>query len=205
MPPTPRTRFRYPDDRKNSGLRLRLSFILFFVIVQVVMSIGLWLELNEIKKMLAGGGEIIAETEPKQTEPQKSSSEVAQKLETADKPEAVQQKEPTEAEIKIEEIEPAPIRVQVLNGCGVAGIAGRVGKWLERNGYDVKDIGNADRNDYPNSRILNRSGNLTAARELARLTGISENQIKRLELMPKPEVDLTLIIGKDHRRLSIGR
>jgi len=205
MSPNPRIRSRYPDDRRNSGMNIRLNFILFFVIVQVAMSIGLWLQLDEIKKMLAVKSEQVLESKPALTETKEVTPENVQKPDIEKKTSPAQAEIPEETEIKIEDIEPSPIRIQVLNGCGVAGIAGRVGKWLEKNGYDVKDIGNADRNDYSSSRILNRTGNLTAARELARLTGISEKEIKRLDLMPKPEVDLTFIIGKDHRRLSIGR
>jgi len=97
------------------------------------------------------------------------------------------------------------IKVQVLNGCGFAGIAGKAGKWLKRNGYVVKDIGNADRQDHKLTSIVDRSGNLTAARELASLIGISEDRIKRQGSGPKPKVDLTLILGKDSKRLPIGR
>jgi hypothetical protein len=104
-----------------------------------------------------------------------------------------------------DEDEIVAIKVQVLNGCGIAGIASKAAKWLQRNGYVVEDIGNADRQDINLTSIVDRSGNLTAARELASLLGISEDQIKRQGSGPKPKVDLTLIIGKDCKRLPIGR
>jgi LCP family protein required for cell wall assembly len=43
-----------------------------------------------------------------------------------------------------EAVRPQDVQVTVLNGAGVAGLAGAVGEDLEERGYDVTDIGNAD-------------------------------------------------------------
>ncbi len=205
MSPNPRSRIKYSTDAAGSGLIIRLNLLLFFIIVQVVMTIGLWVEVADLKKSLAVPPQAAVETTQRTTEPQRSTAQVAEK-ETVTRPEPeAPPLETAKSLVKADEIEPSPIRLQVLNGCGVAGIAGRIGKWLDKNGYDVVDVGNADRQDYHNSRILDRSGNLTAARELAGLLGLSETRIKRLNLMPEPEIDLTLIVGKDNGKLSIGR
>lgn len=205
MTPNPHSRVRYPDDRRNTGMTIRLGLILFFVIVQVTLTIGLWAELNEVKKMLRSHGVYNSESAsagPGAQKPHaKTESQVKQDITSTD----TKPVEKPEAEVKLKDLEPAPIRVQVLNGCGTDGIAGSVGKWLEKNGYKVKDVGNADRRDYRTSQIINRSGNMTAARELARLVGIKEAGIKSLDILPKPEFDLTLIVGSDHSRLAIGR
>lgn len=95
------------------------------------------------------------------------------------------------------------IRIDVLNGCGVTGIAGRAQKWLKRNGYKVRLAENADRHDYKQSIIQDRSGNYQAALELARALNLNESNIMELRGSPSPYVDLTLVIGLDYKRLPI--
>jgi anionic cell wall polymer biosynthesis LytR-Cps2A-Psr (LCP) family protein len=48
--------------------------------------------------------------------------------------------------------------VEVLNGTAVNGLAGRTAELLRGFGYDVISIGNADRNDYEKTEIIDRSG-----------------------------------------------
>jgi len=175
------------------------------MVVQVVMTIGLWVEVASLKKSLHLEPQASVETAEKLSELDRTTRKPVGQDIVKSVVSDVSPEKNVEKEVPIEEIEPSPIRLQVLNGCGVAGIAGCVGKWLDRNAYEVVDIGNADRQDYRLSRIIDRSGNLTAARELAGLLGLSEDHIKRSTLIPKPEIDLTLIVGKDHKRLSIGR
>jgi LCP family protein required for cell wall assembly len=45
------------------------------------------------------------------------------------------------------ELAPEDVRVRVLNGAGIGGLAGRVGDLLEGRGYDVVEFGNADLRD----------------------------------------------------------
>lgn len=44
-------------------------------------------------------------------------------------------------------ITPADVRVSVLNGAGVSGLAGRVAELLEGRGYQVVEVGNADQRE----------------------------------------------------------
>lgn len=48
---------------------------------------------------------------------------------------------------------PEAIRVQVLNGSGVKGEAGRVARELTAAGFDVVGVGDADRNDYATTTV----------------------------------------------------
>ena len=205
MSPNPRSRIKYTDDKSTSGLIVRLNLLLFFMVVQVVMTIGLWVEVASLKKSLHLEPQASVKTTEKLSEPDRTTRKPVDQEMAKSVASDVSSEKTVEKGVPIEEIESSPIRLQVLNGCGVAGIAGRVGKWLNRNAYDVVDIGNADRQDYRLSRIIDRSGNLTSARELADLLGLSEDHIKRSTLISKPEIDLTLIVGKDHKRLPIGR
>lgn len=49
---------------------------------------------------------------------------------------------------------PAEVRVEVLNGYGVAGAASRVAEILEREGFIVVKTGNADRFDYQQTEVI---------------------------------------------------
>ncbi|NQT34255.1 LytR C-terminal domain-containing protein [bacterium] len=209
MSPNPRSRIKYPDDGSGRGLRGRLNLLLILMTLQVVLMIGIWMNISNMKQTghPANTGQASEPViEAKETSQLSSKPTDTQKPNRI-KPETagISSQKAVKSETPVETLEPSPINIQVLNGGAKGGLAGRTGKWLEKNGYNVKDIGNADRSDYRYSQIIDRSGNLTAARELASLLGIKEEQIKRLKLMPEPEFDLTLILGRDYRRLSIGR
>ena len=209
MSPNPRSRIKYPDDGSGRGLRGRLNLLLILMTLQVVLMVGIWMNISNMKQTAVNPQRLTVSEpviETKESSPMSSKPTDTQKPDRI-KPEAAEtsSQKAVESEPSVEPLEPSPIRVQVLNGGAAGGLADRTGKWLEKNGYDVKDIGNADRRDYRFSQIIDRSENLTAARELASLLDIKEEQIKRLKLMPEPEFDLTLILGRDYRRLSIGR
>ena len=207
MSPNPRSRIKYPDDGSVRGLSGRLNLLLILVTLQVVVMVAIWLNLSNLKQTGHSSGQagepVIEAKESSQISSKPTDTQKTDRI----KPETAEtsSQKAVKSETPVETLEPSPIRIQVLNGGAKGGLAGRTGKWLEKNGYDVKDIGNADRSDYRYSQIIDRSGNLTAARELASLLGIKEEQIKRLKLIPEPEFDLTLILGRDYRRLSIGR
>lgn len=73
------------------------------------------------------------------------------------------------------------VRVKVLNGSGVTGLARRVGELLRNEGFSVVHIGNADRFDYPESYIIDITGNPRKI-ELLR-----ESSLRRLLKVVRPE------------------
>ncbi|HVR78775.1 MAG TPA: LCP family protein [Acidimicrobiia bacterium] len=52
----------------------------------------------------------------------------------------------------------APIRIQVLNGNGITGAAGRMSATLEEAGFEVASLGNADSRDYTTTAVLVPAG-----------------------------------------------
>ena len=73
------------------------------------------------------------------------------------------------------------VRVKVLNGSGVTGLARRVGELLRNEGFSVIHIGNADRFDYAESYIIDITGNPKKI-ELLR-----ERSLRTLLKVVKPE------------------
>jgi len=182
-----------PDRRT----RIRLDFLIALMVVQIVLSIGLWVDRYRDRPATA------TETAVKQADP-------FDELYTESSSRSSHDAEPGVTELPATEpvaqpVVEAKVKVQILNGCGKTGIARRAQQWMERNDFDVRDVGNADRQDYRSSEVLNRSGNAAAARDLARMLGIDESKIKRKAAAPGLDVDLTLIIGADNKRLPFGR
>lgn len=177
---------------------MRLDLLIALMVVQILLSIGIWVDGYRSRDQGP------AETSTQQlgalpgdyVEPEGSSPPTRQ----LSAPTEVRLPEPTP-------MPPAPprIKVQILNGCGKTGIARKAREWLARNDYDIRDVGNADRQDYRNSEVLNRSGNAASARDLARMLGIDESRVKRKAGAPGLDVDLTLVIGNDYRRLPFAR
>jgi LCP family protein required for cell wall assembly len=101
------------------------------------------------------------------------------------------------------------VRVKVLNGSGVTGVARRVGELLRNEGFSVVHVGNADRFDYTQSYIIDITGNAKKI-ELLR-----ERSLRSLWKVVKPQelaatmkglaakgvtgdgADVILILGQD--------
>lgn len=95
-------------------------------------------------------------------------------------------------------VEQKVIRVEVLNGCGVAGLAGEVTDFLRLKGFDVVNVGNAETFDFPETLVVDRVGDMPGAWQVARAVGIDNViQQKEEDLL----LDVTLILGKDYQQL----
>ena len=90
------------------------------------------------------------------------------------------------------------VRVEVLNGAGDAGAAAKVTEALRAAGFDVKTYGNADRFDYAESHVLDRSGRPGAAGAVAAALG-GIGVVERLD--GELYLDASVILGSDWRGL----
>jgi hypothetical protein len=86
------------------------------------------------------------------------------------------------------------VRVEVLNGGGVPGIAAAGRDRLRDEGFDVVYFGNASSFGLESSRVLDRTGKAGAATEVAGSLGIAE-------IHSEPDttllVDVTVLLGTD--------
>ena len=90
-----------------------------------------------------------------------------------------------------------PIRIQLWNGSGRAGLAAELATYLRDGGFDVLEVSNADRSDYRSTLVVNRSENPEPARIVAEYLGTSHliQQAGSQEM-----IDVTVIVGRDARR-----
>ena len=94
------------------------------------------------------------------------------------------------------------IQLEVLNGCGVPGIATKYTGSLREFGFDVVETGNFDHFNVNNSIVISRSGNVENAHRVAKALGIPEKRVIQ-EQSPEFYLDVTLVIGADYESLNL--
>jgi hypothetical protein len=90
------------------------------------------------------------------------------------------------------------IQVEVLNGCGVAGVGDGFTDILRAKGIDVVKTGNYRSFDIDNTFLIDRMGKIETANRVAD----SLNLDKRFIITEKNKsyfLDLTIVIGKDYK------
>jgi len=94
-----------------------------------------------------------------------------------------------------------PVQLEVLNGCGVNGVADKFTDYLRAGNFDVVNIGNYRSFDVDYSLVIDRTGNIKNAFEIASKLGIGRNNIIQ-QVNKEYFLDVTLVIGKDYKRLK---
>ena len=97
------------------------------------------------------------------------------------------------------------IKVEVLNGCGIKGIAAKTANYLRSNQVDVIRSDNADNHNYPNTIIISRNENLESLKAVTESFGLSLKDEKHVFIVPDESlgVDITVILGKDISKFSL--
>lgn len=96
-----------------------------------------------------------------------------------------------------------PVKIQVLNGCGVSGVANEFADFLKRRNYDVTEVGNTPTFDYKSTVIISRERREKKTVDKFRdLIGVPKDLVYPLK-SDENEADLTLIIGSDYETLTI--
>jgi hypothetical protein len=93
------------------------------------------------------------------------------------------------------------IQLEVLNGCGVPGMATRYTDKIREFGFDVVETGNFDHFNVENSFILSRSGSIENAYRVAQAIGVDQERVI-IEESPDFYLDVTLVIGADYENLN---
>ena len=94
----------------------------------------------------------------------------------------------------------ARIQVEVLNGCGVIGVAEKLTDYLRTNNIDVVNLGNYRSFEIENSIIIGRNEKIYNAKKVAAIVGLDEQNIIQ-QINPDYLLDVTFILGKDYRDL----
>ena len=95
-----------------------------------------------------------------------------------------------------------PIRVEVLNGCGVPQVAARLTRQARELGMDVIHEGNADHFGYLHTLVIRRGGDPEQARQVAAALGIP-HIIEQQTTNAFRLADITIVIGRDFERIKL--
>jgi LytR cell envelope-related transcriptional attenuator len=103
----------------------------------------------------------------------------------------------------VDRAEPQPmpsLRIEVLNGCGVDGLASRVALELEALGQEVTRVGDAPDQNHEHSLLVDRRARPMLTERLAERIGPIPVLYERLD---DATVDATLVLGRDAPQLAI--
>ena len=104
--------------------------------------------------------------------------------------------ERSEASVLVSDV----IQIEVLNGCGIPGLATKFTSKMRQNGFDVVQSGNFETFDISETIVIDRSGSKENAKRVARALGVPEQRIIR-EISSDFYLDATIVIGSDYETL----
>ena len=95
-----------------------------------------------------------------------------------------------------------PIRVEILNGCGIPQVAARLTRKARSLGLDVIHEGNAESFNFLHTMVIGRSDSAEKADQVASVLGIG-NRIQQITDDAYRLADVTVVIGRDFRQLNL--
>ncbi len=93
------------------------------------------------------------------------------------------------------------IQLEVLNGCGVSGVADRFTDFLREHKFDVVNVGNYVSFNVDETLVIDRIGNMANARKVAEELGVPRTNVIQ-QLNDNYFLDVSVIIGKDYYKLK---
>lgn len=93
------------------------------------------------------------------------------------------------------------IQVEVLNGCGVTGLADRFTDYLREKNFDVVNVGNYIYNNINQTLVIDRTGNFANAQKVAEALGVKKSNVIQ-QLNNNYFLDVTIILGRDYYKLK---
>ena len=93
------------------------------------------------------------------------------------------------------------IQLDVLNGCGASGVAQRFTDYLRKRNFDVVQSTNYKTFDVEESLVIDRTGDLEAARKVAYALGIEDKNIVQ-QINPDYYLNVSVVIGRDYEKLK---
>ncbi len=93
------------------------------------------------------------------------------------------------------------IQLEVLNGCGVSGVADRFTDFLREHKFDVVNVGNYVSFNVDETLVIDRIGNMANAKKVAEELGVPRTNVIQ-QLNDNYFLDVSVIIGKDYYKLK---
>jgi hypothetical protein len=88
-------------------------------------------------------------------------------------------------------------RIVVQNGTPKDGVAEQAGIFLEQRGYQIVELGNADRRDYAQTILIDYTGKTYTLNSLAQLLHVAPENV-RTNPKSNSDADIRIILGADY-------
>jgi len=88
------------------------------------------------------------------------------------------------------------IRLEILNGTNINGLARRTADLYQGFGFEISSVGNSDTNDVQSTTVIDRTGNMALAQRAAEIIH-AKRVISEPAVTGDSGVDVTVILGKD--------
>ena len=108
--------------------------------------------------------------------------------------------DPTVDENSIKQTSEEVIQVNVLNGCGVKGLAAKIRDFLRLKGFDVVDVGNY-KTEVELSFVIDRLGDINSAKKVANAIGIPDSLVFT-DIDSNLFLRSSVVLGKDYKKLK---
>ena len=109
------------------------------------------------------------------------------------------------APAEVEEAVVSPLKIEVLNGCGVQGVARQWADHLHAAGFDPVTVTNYTSDNVPRTIIYDRGSNARRnGLDVAKALGLPEDYVA-YQQSDKRLVAVTVIIGQDYDQFDIGK
>lgn len=98
---------------------------------------------------------------------------------------------------------PSYLRIQVLNGCGIDGAAGKMAEFIKANStpqfvLDVYDVSNHKSFEHSESQLLVREATAAETEAVAELLGFPESRVIQKKLDDNfLDINFTVLVGED--------
>ena len=87
-------------------------------------------------------------------------------------------------------------KISIMNGSKQAGLADEVAAHLRKQGYNITQVGNADRNDYAKTIIVDYTGKTFTLEHLSEELNVPLAEIRSGSIL-QSDVDIRIIVGED--------
>ena len=104
----------------------------------------------------------------------------------------------SEAEV----VTPENLKIEVLNGCGVDGLARKYADLLKEKGFDPVNVATYERTEMPRTYIIDRrSKEMTMGLKIAKFLGLPEQYVSYQQAKPDRMVAVSVILGQDYKTI----
>ena len=93
------------------------------------------------------------------------------------------------------------LQIEVLNGCGVPGVAAKFTDYLRTKGFDVVKTDNYESFNVLKTVVIDRRGSLKNGARIAEALGLGKERVLQ-EVNEAYLIDATVVLGRDFRQLK---